>query len=98
MVDRMFLFCRAFATSDEQKLSFAKEFAEYLRKSLWNFGYCNNDAVIVLSIFDRKVCISFIQVICKNTNVTDITFSNHSLFMAVWDYKRSINIWSNPRL
>ena len=51
------MLCLTGPTTESDKLDATREFADYLRKSSWKFGDCNNDLVIVISEFDRKVSV-----------------------------------------
>ena len=44
-----------YPSTDNEKLEATREFAEYLRKTSWKFGDCDNDLVIVVSKSDRTV-------------------------------------------
>ncbi|KAI0234156.1 hypothetical protein LSAT2_015670 [Lamellibrachia satsuma] len=55
VVPRIRLSDNKYPSSDSEKLEATREFADYLRKTSWKFGDCDNDLVIVVSKSERKV-------------------------------------------
>ena len=69
---------KRYPSNDDEKLVATHEFANYLRKTSWKFGDCENDLVIVVSKYDRQVCVKAkIQAISRDTHRSQLIKLHH---------------------